>query len=100
MQVNLFIGNLSSSTTGEDLRLLFMQAGDVLSVDLMSDPKSDKSRGFAFITMSAQSEADKAVSMFNSYSLDDHSIKVNLVRPRAQRGIASDMAAPPERKTR
>lgn len=89
MEVNLFIENLSGTTTSEELADLFAQAGEVVSVDIMRDPRDGHSRGFAFITMSAQSEADRAVSMFNSYSLDDHTVKVLLTRPRAQRGIAS-----------
>lgn len=89
MEVDLFIGNLSGTTTSEELADLFAQAGEVLAVDIMRNPRDGRSRGFAFITMSAQSEADRAVSMFNSYSLDDHTVKVFLARPRAQRGIAA-----------
>jgi RNA recognition motif-containing protein len=89
MEVNLFVGNLSRTTTGEELASLFAGAGEVVSVDLMKDPRDGCSRGFAFITMSAQSEADKAVSMFNSFPLDDHMLKVFLSRPRIQRGLES-----------
>jgi len=86
-EINLFIGNLSRITTGEELAVLFARAGEVVSVDVMRDPINGISRGFAFIAMSAQSEADRAVSMFNSYSLDNHTLKVFLARPRIQRGI-------------
>ena len=87
MEVNLFIGNLSKSITREDLISLFKQAGEVISVDIMKDRTTGKPRGFAYISMSAQSEADRAVSMFNSYSLDEHLLKVFLARPREQRGF-------------
>jgi len=87
MEANLYIGNLSKLTTQEDLFSLFTRAGEVLRVNLISDPKSGLSRGFAYITMSAQSEADKAVSMFNSYALDEHPLSVFLAKPRAQRGF-------------
>lgn len=87
MEVNLFIGNLSTATTQQDLVALFARAGEVVSVEIMRDPRDGRSRGFAFITMSAQSEADRAVSMFHSYSLDDHTLKVLLSRPRIQRGF-------------
>ena len=87
MEIEIYVGNLSKSTTQEDLNILFSQAGDVTSVDVIKDRKSGESNGFAFVTMSAQSEADKAVSMFNAYSLDDHSLRVTLVRPRKQRGV-------------
>lgn len=89
MDVDVFVGNLSESTTAEDLISLFKVAGEVVSVHVMTDPKSGESRCFAFITMSAQSEADKAVSMFNSYLLDEHLLKVYLARPRVQRGLAA-----------
>jgi RNA recognition motif-containing protein len=88
MEVKLFIGNLSRLTTQEDLFSLFTRAGEVLRVNLITDPKSGISKGFAFITMSAQSEADKAVSMFHSYFLDEHTLKVFLTKPRVQRGFS------------
>ena len=87
MEIDIYIGNLSKSTTQEDLNALFSQAGDVTSVNVAKDRKSGESNGFAFITMSAQSEADKAVSMFNTYSLDDHNLRVTLLRPSQQRGF-------------
>ncbi len=89
MEVKLYIGNLSKSTTQDDLNVLFTQAGEVTEAEVIKDRKSGESRGFAFITMSAQSEADKAVSMFNLYSLSEHVLKVSLATPRTQRGIAS-----------
>jgi RNA recognition motif-containing protein len=89
MDVDVFVGNLSNSTTAEDLISLFRVAGEVVSVNIMTNPKSGEARCFAFITMSAQNEADKAVSMFNSYLLDEHFLKVFLARPRVQRGLES-----------
>lgn len=89
MEVKLSVRNLSKSTTQEELNTLFTQAGDVTSVDIIIDRKRGESRGFAFVTMSAQSEADKAVSMFNAYSLDERQIKVDLARPREQRGFGT-----------
>ena len=87
MEVQVYVGNLSKDTTQEELNTLFTQAGDVTSVDIVLNRKRGESRGFGFVTMSAQSEADKAVSMFNSYSLDNHQLKVGLARPREQRGF-------------
>ena len=78
---------LSKSTSPQQLNILFEQAGDVTAVQIIQDRISGESKGFAFITMSAQSEADKAVSMFNSYMLDDHFLKVDLVRSREHRGF-------------
>ncbi len=89
MEVKLYVGNLSRSTTGKELNTLFEQAGDVTAVNLIIDRQSGGSKGYAFVTMSAQSEADKAVSMFNTYSLSDHRLKVALVKPREQRGLST-----------
>ena len=86
MEAKLYVGNLSKSTTQDELNVLFAQAGEVIVTEVIKDRKSGDSRGFAFITMSAQSEADKAVSMFNAYSLNDHTLKVSLATPREQRG--------------
>jgi RNA recognition motif-containing protein len=90
MEVKVCVRNLSGSTTQNDLDVLFEQAGDVRAVHIIKDRKTGESKGFAFVTMSAQSEADKAVSMFNSYLLDEHFLTVELVRPREQRGFGRD----------
>ena len=90
MEVKLYVGNLSKSTTQQELNTLFAGAGEVASVNIIKDRTSGESKGFAFVTMSAQSEADKAVSMFNSYSLSDHELKVDLARPREQRGFGAN----------
>ena len=87
MDTKLYVGNLAKSTSLEDLNTLFAQAGQVLFVDMIKDRKSGEGKGFAFVTMSAQSEADKAISMFNTYSLADQELKVNLAKPREQRGF-------------
>ena len=89
MEVKLFVGNLSRFTTGKELDTLFAQAGDVTAVDIITDRQSGGSKGYAFVTMSAQNEADRAVSMFNSYALDDHQLKVVLVKRREQRGLGA-----------
>jgi RNA recognition motif-containing protein len=87
LDTKLYVGNLAKSTNLEDLNTLFAQAGQVLFVDMIKDRKSGEGKGFAFITMSARSEADKAISMFNTYSLGDQELKVNLAKPREQRGF-------------
>jgi cold-inducible RNA-binding protein len=94
MEAKLYVGNLSKSTTQEELIALFAQAGEVTAAELIKDRKSGDSKGFAFITMSVQSEADKAVSMFNMYSLSDHALKVSMAKPREQRGITNPIIEP------
>ena len=86
MEVKLFVGNLPRATTDEELDALFAQAGEVTSVDLITAHRIGGSQGYAYVTMSTQNEADKAVSMFNTYSLDDHKLKVALTKPRQQQG--------------
>ena len=89
MEVKLYVGNLPKSTTGKELHALFAEAGDVAAVNIITDRLTGRSRGYAIVTMSAQSEADRAVSMLNTLALDDHRIKVALVKPREQRGFGA-----------
>jgi RNA recognition motif-containing protein len=85
MDVKLYVGNLSYSTTEDDLRTLFAQAGTVTSVALIKDRDTGNSKGFAFVEMSTQAEAQKAISMFNSFKLEDRTLVVNVARPREER---------------
>jgi RNA recognition motif-containing protein len=85
MEVKLYVGNLPYSTTEDDLRTLFAQAGTVVSVELIKDRDTGRSKGFSFIEMSAQSEAENAIRMFNEYNMDNRAIKVSLARPREER---------------
>jgi len=94
MEARLYVGNLSKSITQDELNALFMQAGEVTSTEVIKDRKSGESKGFAFVTMSAESGADKAVSMFNSYSLSDQVLKVSLAKPREQRGVTTPPIEP------
>jgi RNA recognition motif-containing protein len=86
MEAKLYVGNLSFETTEQGLRELFMQAGNVVSVALIKDRDSNRSKGFGFVEMASQSEAQKAISMFNGYSLNDRQLTVNVARPREERG--------------
>lgn len=86
MDIRLFVGNLDYAATEEDLRTLFAQAGNVTSVALIKDRDSGRSKGFAFVTMGTQAEAQKAISMFNAYSMNDRQLTVNVAKPREDRG--------------
>jgi len=86
MDTRIYVGNLAKSTTQEEINTLFAQAGAVTSVDLVKDKVSGMSKGFAFVTMPEQVEAEKAISMFNAYSLADNELKVNVAKPRVDRG--------------
>ncbi|MBU0679546.1 MAG: RNA-binding protein [Verrucomicrobia bacterium] len=81
----LYIGNLSFSTMEADLEDLFKQAGTVVSCDLVLDKFTSKSRGFAFVEMSTDEEAEKAIQMFDGQDLDGRALRVNEARPRVDR---------------
>jgi RNA recognition motif-containing protein len=87
METELYVGNLPKSTKAKDLKALFAQVGDVTAANIITDHLSGGCKGYAYVTMSAQSEADKAVSIFNTYSLRDHELRVTLAKPREQRGF-------------
>ncbi|MBI5294105.1 MAG: RNA-binding protein [Chloroflexi bacterium] len=82
--MRVYVGNLAKSTTQDDINTLFAQAGTVSSVDLVMDKGTKQSKGFAFVSMASQPEADKAIEMFNSYSLADNTLKVNIAKPRVE----------------
>jgi len=82
MNVKLYVGNLSLSTTQEELSALFAQAGEVTVADIITDRDSGDSKGFAFVTMSTQSEAEKAIHMFNTYSFNERELKVDMAKPK------------------
>jgi cold-inducible RNA-binding protein len=80
MNIKIYVGNLSKSTTRAELNALFTQAGEVIAVDVIKDHHTGESRGFAFVTMRAQSEAEKAVNMFNAFTLNDKVLKVSAAK--------------------
>ena len=86
MEVKVYVGNLSYTTTEADLRTLFAKAGQVASVALIKDRDTGNSKGFAFVEMNTQAEAEKAISMLNGFNLEDRELKVNLAKPREERG--------------
>jgi RNA recognition motif-containing protein len=85
MDVKLYVGNLSYATTEDDLKTLFTKAGQVTSVALITDRDSGNSKGFAFVEMSTQVEAEQAISTLNGFNLDDRELRVNLAKPREDR---------------
>ncbi|MEI6085816.1 MAG: RNA-binding protein [Verrucomicrobiota bacterium] len=85
MATKLFVGNLSFNTTEGDILDLFKQAGSVSSCELIMDKFTNKSRGFAFVTMGTQEEATAAVTQFNGKELDGRALTVNEARPREDR---------------
>ena len=99
MEAKLYVGNMSFETTEQSLQELFMQAGNVVSVALIKDRDTNRSKGFGFVEMSTQAEAQKAISMFNSYTLNDRQLTVNVARPREERGgFRQDRGGPSQQR--
>jgi RNA recognition motif-containing protein len=85
METKLYVGNLSYTTTEEELRTLFAQAGTVGQVDIIKDRDTGRSKGFAFVTMGSQVEAEKAINLFNGKPYANRALTVNIARPREER---------------
>jgi cold-inducible RNA-binding protein len=85
MATKLYVGNLPFNTTENELQELFSQAGAVQEVMLMQDKFTGKSRGFAFVTMGSEQEAQNAISQINGKTLEGRALTVNEARPREQR---------------
>ena len=85
MGTKLYVGNLSFNTTETDLQDLFAQAGAVQEVTLMQDKFTGKSRGFAFVTMGSEADAQKAITDFNGKTVEGRPLTVNEARPREAR---------------
>jgi RNA recognition motif-containing protein len=85
MATKLYVGNLAYTTTEEELRTLFAQAGEVASVALIKDRDTGRSKGFAFVEMNTQQEAESAIKMFNGTRVADRELTVNIARPREER---------------
>src|SRR5215211_2329675 len=85
MGTKLYVGNLSFNTTETELQDLFAQAGPVQEVTLMQDKFTGKSRGFAFVTMTSDADAQKAISEFNGKTVEGRPLTVNEARPREAR---------------
>jgi len=84
--MNIYVGNLSYEKTEGELRSAFEQFGKVDSVSIIKDKFSGQSKGFAFVEMTNQVEAEKAMSMFNGRQMGERDIRVSLARPQEQRG--------------
>ncbi|HKB84524.1 MAG TPA: RNA-binding protein [Ignavibacteriaceae bacterium] len=80
--MNIFVGNLSKEVTDDDLQSLFSEYGTVRSVKVIKDMFSGESKGFGFIEMPGQAEAQKAISELNTKDLKGKKITVNEARPR------------------
>ena len=80
------MGNLPYETTEQDLQTLFEQSGEVASVQVMRDRDTGRARGFAFVEMGTDEEAQAAISKFNDYQLGGRNLTVNEAKPKTGGG--------------
>ncbi|HLL15057.1 MAG TPA: RNA-binding protein [Pyrinomonadaceae bacterium] len=86
MGTKLYVGNLSFRTTGDELRDLFSQAGEVESASVIEDRETGRSRGFGFVEMATPEGAAAAIEQFNGKDVGGRALTVNEARPKADRG--------------
>jgi RNA recognition motif-containing protein len=84
--MNIYVGNLSRTTTEEDLRKAFEAHGQVATVNIITDKYTGDPRGFAFVEMASKEEAMAAIAGLNGTELDGRTLNVNEARPRAEGG--------------
>jgi len=85
-QNRIYVGNLSFQSTEADIEACFAAYGTVKSVDVIMDRETGRPRGFAFIEMGTDAEAQAAVEALDGHELDGRALKVNIARPRESRG--------------
>jgi RNA recognition motif-containing protein len=84
MAKKLYVGNLSYNTHEEDLREAFSKLGEVLSATLIVDQTSGRSKGFGFVEMASDADAEKAIASMNGTTFMDRTITVNEARPKTE----------------
>ena len=86
MSTKLYVGNLSFDTSQQDLEEVFGEIGTVESTNIIEDRDTGRSRGFAFVEMSSQEEAQNAIAELDGKEVDGRNLKVNEAKPRENRG--------------
>ena len=86
MAKKLYVGNLSYGTTDSDLRSMFEEFGSVESAQVIMDRETGRSKGFGFVEMGSQQEAEAAIKALNGKDMDGRALTVNEAKPREDRG--------------
>ncbi len=86
MGTKLYVGNLSFNTTNQDLEEMCGEFGTVQSVNIIEDRDTGRSRGFAFVEMSSNEEAQSAISGLNGREVDGRALTINEAKPQGERG--------------
>ncbi|HSC29272.1 MAG TPA: RNA-binding protein [Vicinamibacterales bacterium] len=89
MSRRLYVGNLPYETVEQDLHALFATAGTVESVNIMRDMATGRARGFAFVEMATDEDAQSAISKLNNHQMGGRNLTVNEARPKASSGGGS-----------
>jgi cold-inducible RNA-binding protein len=85
MAQRIYVGNLSYNTNEEKLRTLFAEYGEIEAVNIITDRDTGRPKGFAFIEMATEQDAQKAISSLNGTVVDDREIRVDKAKPQADR---------------
>lgn len=85
MNTKLYVGGIPYSSSNEDLKAHFSQAGNVTSAQIIIDKMTNRSKGFGFVEMATEEEAQKAISMFHDQEFQGRRLTVNIARPLAPR---------------
>ena len=85
MNKKLYVGNLSYETTEDELQTLFAEVGSVVSVAVITDRSTGRSKGFGFVEMETEQAAQEAIERFNDHEIKDRNIKVSEARPPRER---------------
>ena len=88
MNSKLYVGNLSFETTEAELQTLFAQSGTVQAINIVRDRETGRPRGFAFVEMTNEVDAQSAIDQFHEHSFGGRNLTVNLARPQAVRSGA------------
>ena len=84
MESKLYVGNLPYQATEDELRALFSQAGQIQEVAMIMDRDTRQSKGFGFVEMATQAEAENAIKLFNDYEWEGRHLMVNKARPKTE----------------
>ncbi|HIE50332.1 MAG TPA: RNA-binding protein [Armatimonadetes bacterium] len=82
---NIYVGNLAYTVTEDELTECFGEYGEVIKINLITDKFSGQSKGFGFVEMAKQIDAEEAIKALNGFLLNGRNLKVNMARPREDR---------------
>lgn len=84
MPIQIYVGNLAFSMTEDSIKELFEKFGEVVSVKIIKDRDTERSKGFGFVEMETKKEGEAAIAKLNDTEVEGRNIKVNVARPRRE----------------